>query len=306
METYIGHIRNRHWQRLTRGLYQPAPIPDPPQTTADLAAQLRAWQLTLPEEAAFTHLTAAQLSGWWLPHTIPHPHFVAMRNGDSHPRRPGLQVCRHTKPFDHAEVDGLRVTTPAETLLAASRDVGILDLVIMGDSALRLGHCTVDEIERVARRRRRGAPQLRTVVGLLDSRSESPWESVMRVLHGAAEVEVEPQYEVFDELGRQIARGDLWVVGTRRLQEYDGEVHRLQDVHENDLDRERRLLQADWKRYGYTSQPLLHHGAAIIADLDRTLGRPWKARRLQAWQHLVDHSLFGRPGRARAYGHWGL
>jgi hypothetical protein len=41
---------------------------------------------------------------------------------------------------------GLRVTSGAETLLAAARDLGLLDLVIMGDSALRLEHCTTAEL----------------------------------------------------------------------------------------------------------------------------------------------------------------
>jgi hypothetical protein len=35
-------------------------------------------------------------------------------------------------------VNGLRVTTAAEAILAAARDLGVLDLVILGDSALRL------------------------------------------------------------------------------------------------------------------------------------------------------------------------
>jgi hypothetical protein len=93
------------------------------------------------------------------------------------------------------------VTTAAETLLAAARDLGVLDLVILGDSALRLEHCTTTELRIVAAQHRRGAPLLRQVIGLLDARSESPWESVMRVLHVGAEVPVDPQFEIFDDRG---------------------------------------------------------------------------------------------------------
>jgi hypothetical protein len=60
---------------------------------------------------------------------------------------------------------------------------------MMGDSALRLGHCTIDELVLAAGQRRRGAPMLRRVIDLLDKRSESPWESVMRVLHLAADIQ---------------------------------------------------------------------------------------------------------------------
>jgi hypothetical protein len=68
---------------------------------------------------------------------------------------------------------------------------------------------------RQAAQRRRGTPMLRQVIGLLDKRSESPWESVMRVLHRAADIPVEPQREILDQWGRFVARGDLWIVGTK-------------------------------------------------------------------------------------------
>jgi hypothetical protein len=60
-----------------------------------LADELRAWSLVLPARAAFTHLTAAQLRGWWLPQPVPHPVFAALRQGDPCPHRTGLLVSRH-------------------------------------------------------------------------------------------------------------------------------------------------------------------------------------------------------------------
>jgi hypothetical protein len=119
-----------------------------------------------------------------------------MLNADPRPRRPGLLVCRHTQPFPMNLVNGLRVTTAAETILAAARDLGVLDLVILGDSALRLRHCTLTDLEITARQRRRGAPLLRRIIPMLDARSESAWESIMRVLHQAAEIPVTPQQEI--------------------------------------------------------------------------------------------------------------
>jgi very-short-patch-repair endonuclease len=266
--------------------------------------ELAAWQLVLPRTAAFSHLTAAQLRGWWLPATIAHPVFAAMLNADSRPRRPGLLVCRHTQPFPMNLVNGLRITTAAEMILAAARDLGVLDLVILGDSALRLRHCTLTDLEIAARQRRRGAPLLRQVIPLLDARSESPWESIMRVLHRVAEIPVTPQQEIFDEQGRFIARVDLRIDGTRRIHEYDGARHRDADIHAHDLERDRALLTDRWERHGFTSKHLRRDGAAIIADADRLLGRAWSPRRLATWQSLLDQSLLGRAGRARAYGQW--
>jgi hypothetical protein len=282
---------------LSRGLYVQAR----PRT---LAQTLHAWQQVLPATAAFSHLTAAELRGWWLPGPIPHPIFVASLHQLSRPRRPGLLVCRHPEPFGINLVDSLRVTTAAETILAAARDLGVLDLVILGDSALRLKHCTVTELRIVAAQRRRGAPLLRTVIPLLDARSESAWESIMRVLHVAAEIPVTPQYEIFDDRGRFIARADLRIRGTRRIHEYDGEMHREPEVQDVDLIRDRRLMADQWQRHGFTARHLLRDGMAIIADADRLLERPWDPRRLHAWQQLISQSLLGRQGRARAYQHW--
>ena len=126
----------------------------------------------------------------------------------------------------------------------------------------------------------------------------------MRILHRAAEIEVTPQQDGYDRFGRFVARADLLIDGTRRLQEYDGSLHREGDVHEHDLARDRALLAAGYERYGYTWRQLTKNGAAIIADVDRYLGRTWEPRRLAGWDRLIDGSLLGRSGRARAYRQW--
>jgi very-short-patch-repair endonuclease len=200
--------------------------------------------------------------------------------------------------------DGLKITTPAETLLAAARDLGILDVVILADSALREGDVTLTELKIAACQRRRGAPRLRQVIPLLDERSESAWESVMRVLHVAADIPVEPQHEIFDEYGRFVARVDLLIKGTRRIHEYDGAVHREAETHRKDLKRDRNLILDDWQRLGFTSAHLRNEAAAIIRSVDTLLGRQWDNRRLQAWENLLNESMLRRPGRVRAFRRW--
>ena len=291
-----GRWRRSGWTRLSHGLHVPI--------VRTLTDELRAWREVLPSGAAFTHLTSAEVRQWWLPAAVPHPVFAALREGDPVPHRRGLFVSRHPSRPAAELVDGLPVTSAAETLLAAARDLGVLDLVVMGDSALRLGHCTVEDLMAAAARRRRGAPLLRRVIGLLDPRSESAWESIMRVLHQAADIEVEPQYEVFDGWGRFVARGDLLITGTRRLHEYDGAGHRDAETHTRDLGRDRRLIEVDWQRCGFTARELLREGGSIIASVDRLLGRTWDPRRLARWDNLIAESLLGSRGRARALDHW--
>jgi very-short-patch-repair endonuclease len=295
-EPFKGRTRRRQWEQLSRGIYVPR--------ASSLSDVLRGWQLVLPETAAFTSLTAAEVRGWWLPESIPHPVFAAVPKGDAYPERKGLFVSRHREAIPTVTVGDLRLSSGAETLLSAARDLGLLDLVIMGDSALRLGHCTMDQLQATAAIQRRGAPHLRTVLPLLDKRSESPWESVMRVLRLAAGIEVEPQKKIYDPFGRFAARADLWLVGTRRIHEYDGDPHRDRQMHRNDLARDRRLVEIDFQRMGFTASQLLHEGASIIASADRVLGRSWDPKRLASWEALVEHSLFRPTGRVRAMGRW--
>jgi chromosome condensin MukBEF MukE localization factor len=86
------------------------------------------------------------------------------------------------------------------------------------------------------------------------------------VLHVAAEVGVEPQRKIYDEWGNFVARADLWVVGTRRVNEYDGEAHRDKERHRADLRRERRLVEIVWQR-------------TFVAGLRTAAGRPEVRRR---------------------------
>lgn len=271
----------------------------------DLAEQLAAWSLVPPARAAFTHLTAAEMRGWWLPGPVDHPVFAAVKKAEPYPERPGLRTTRLGDWPSAQIVGGVRLTTPAESLLAAARDLGLLDLVQLGDSALRRRDCTVEDLWLAAAARRAGAVRLRQLIPLLDDRSESPWESAMRLLHQAADIPVEPQKKIHDASGRFVARVDLWIIGTRRVHEYDGDVHREKEAHRSDLRRDRRLVDVGADRLGYTSVEVLHEGGSIIAGADRALGRTWDPIRLRRWNALIEDSLWGRTGLARARARWG-
>ncbi len=233
-----------------------------------------------------------------------HPIFIAAPETGSYPRRPGVVLSRHRSSVPATSVMGLPVTTAAETLLAACRDLGLLDLVVLGDSALRLKQLTLDELEETATHRRRGVRRLRELIPTLDERSGSPWESIMRVLHRAADIQVEPQMEIIDAGGRVVAHADLGIVGTPRIHEYDGDIHRDRAVHRSDLGRERMIAEQGALRFGYTSVELRNDGGTLIAAVDRALGRTWDPRRLRRWNALLDDSLLGLSGRRRVHQRW--
>lgn len=297
----VGQVRRRGWRRVGFGLYRRGSLNgyDDPVEPGDVEADLQAWQQVLPESGCITHLTAAALYGMWLP-PLPTalPVFVSMAKSQTRPKRPELLVMRHTRPIATRRRDGFLLATPEETILACARDLSLLDLVVLGDSALHLGLTTTSDLLTSASRRRWGAAVLTRAVGWMDRRAESPWESLLRVFHRVCGVRVEPQHNVYDGQ-RFVARGDLWLVGTRMLHEYDGEVHRDRRTHVEDLERDRRLVAAGWSRRGYTARDLLHRPEAILAEADATLGRRHRVDRLDPWLGMVAESLFSADGQAR-------
>lgn len=68
----------------------------------------------------------------------PHPVFVSVPCDAPHPQRRGLFVTRHRRPIASEMINGIRLASAAETLLAAARDLGLLDIVILGDAAFHL------------------------------------------------------------------------------------------------------------------------------------------------------------------------
>lgn len=320
-----GRIRRNGWQRISHGLYVPsfsetAAGPPVGATRRGMSGSypeaaglpgcldhIRAWATVLPPEAAFTHITAAALRGWWLP-PLPAglPVFLAVPDGGGRPRRLGVHVTRHTAAIEHQFSGGLPVAAPAEILLAAARHLGLIDLVILGDSALHLGDVTMSQLNLAAGRRRRGAPALRSALPMMDGRAESPGETLLRLLHTTCDIEVEPQLAVMDEYGQTIARADLHVAGTRRLAEYDGAHHRDSRQYERDRARDRRLMELGWTPYSYSANTVLRQPHLIIRDADQALGRESDPRLLGSWYSLIQNSTFTGAGMARLRARLGL
>ena len=258
----------------------------------------------------FTHLTAARLRGWRLP-ALPEqvPVFAAVRGTHRRPRRPGMICSRLVEPGPQptasAMIDGLPVDSAEEVLLRCARDLGHLDLVVLIDSALALGHIDHDRMRELP-----GSPQAGSAARCArrtraaDPRAESAGETVLRVFHDAMDVPVEPQVDLVDAEGRLLGRADLLVTGTGNVHEYDGSGHRKRDQQRSDLRRERRLAGTPYVRRGFTLDDLLNHPGVVMHELDRALGRPHQAHRLRRWRRLMDHSMYSAAGRDRLLNRW--
>src|SRR4051794_39070684 len=270
-EAVRGRRPGTSWVRVSHGLYRPrASLSDMP-----------AWQLVLPPSGRFTGLTAAELLGWSLP-PLPQglPVFASIAKQEVRRQRAGLTVFRQDNLADPVEVNGLLPAPPQEVLLSCARHLELLDLVVLVDSALHRGDCSRDELAAAATRRRRGVPRLRTALEYADRRSESAWETPLRVMHVTCDIEVEPQLTLYDELGRLLGRADLWLRGTNALHEYDGQHHLSRQQQRVDLRRARRLTNDAWIRRGYTSADLLQQAVTILRDADLSLGREHRPARI--------------------------
>lgn len=183
----VGAVRRTGWTRVGYGLYRRTGTEtDRVDAAGGLRADLLAWQQVLPPSGCLTHLTAAVLHDLWLP-PVPTqlPVFVSMAKEETRPKRPQLVVMRHTRPVRTTRRHGLTCATVEELLLSCARDLALLDLVVLGDSALHKGLTTPTDLRLAASRRRWGAGTLMNAIGWMDARSESPWESLLRVLHRA-------------------------------------------------------------------------------------------------------------------------
>lgn len=287
-----GHPRLAAYVRETRGAHRLAELDD------DTGA-LHAWQLLMSDHNCFTALTSARVRRWWLP-PIPvgTPVFMAMGLDDPRPMRSGVVTSRHTRVIGFEEIDHLRCADVAETLLACGRWLSVLDMVVLVDCVLHLELATRAAIEEVIRPRRPGARRLREALALADERSESAYETLLRLLHVWCGIDVLPQHEVVDSDGVLVARVDLWLIGTDSAHEYDGDEHEVAPRRVKDRRRDRRLDKAGMVRRGFTSGDLLHRPVTILEDADRAVGRPHDPARIRVWTSHVRDSLFTPSGRA--------
>ena len=298
-----GNVRAAGYRRVSHGLYLPTHAGS--RESEEHLRDLGAWRLVLPPDAVFTHVTAAELCGWWLP-KLPRfvPVFATTGLSGNIPRRAGLICSRLNRDHSIGFVDGLPVDSPCEVLLRAARDLALIDVVVMVDSALRWGHVTADQLDEYCHSGRPGSRRLRQALALSDPRSESAWETLLRLFHAAVDIDVEPQYRIYDEDGRLAGRVDLWVRGTPFAHEYAGDEHEKAPRRKTDLRRARRLLDAGVERRGYVADDLLNHPRAMLQEMDRELDRLHRPARLRRWYAWLRESSYSVAGRRRLQNRW--
>jgi len=265
-------LRGPQFRRVLRGVYVPATAPDTVQLRYDAA------RLVLPSGSVASHRTAAEL--WQLP--LPRGtglHFTVPTVG----RRSEAGVTSHTTRLgdDVQLLHGRALTSPQRTFadLAASRQpLGLVDLVILGDAAVRRRLFAPAELRAyVATMTGRGCRHARRAAALVRERVDSPMETRLRlliVLAGLPEPEVNLRVFFADGSG-WLATPDLLYPALRIAIEYDGEHHRTDRNQWRDDKLRGRLLRDDgWEVLECTADDVFQRPALTLQWLlDRLLAR---------------------------------
>jgi hypothetical protein len=136
-----------------------------------------------------------------------------------------VRVHRRPPGEQWVEVDGTNACTPATCVVQVAAASGLRAGVAAADAAL---HRCLFEAATLARAAEvvappRGAAVVDAVLRHADGRSESPGESLTRLVLRGAHLDATPQVPIRDDLGRIVARVDL-LVGGVVVVEFDGAV----------------------------------------------------------------------------------
>jgi hypothetical protein len=247
----------------------------------------RALQLRLPPSAFFSHATAAQILGLPIPLRLEseRPLHVAVAAPTRAVAISGVTGHRLViLKNDVGSLNRLRLTGPVRTWLDLAARLSLLELVAVGDYLAHWRHpyATLTQLTDAAAvyRGRRGRALIRTALPLLRTGSESPRESMLRVIIVLAGLpEPECNLEIFDPHGLFLARGDLVYRRYKLLLEYQGDYHRT-DKHQwrRDITRLARVEDHDWKILQYTDDDLKTPDE-LVARLERRLrSRGWDGK----------------------------
>jgi hypothetical protein len=297
----------------------------PPESLVERA---RAVALVLPQDAAFSHLTAAQLHGWPLSYAMEADTRLHVIHDIEAPqiRRAGVVGHRAFHPREKVNVDGLPVVALADTwvdigeLVGRGKPVGLDDLVVAGDAAATVLASVAPLRSALERRvRPRGKRTMLEALPCIRIGSASARETVCRLMFVRAGLPEpmlnHPIYASWDpEL--LLGVGDLvWEIpqedgSVRRLVgEYQGvEFHSSPERRRHDDRRARGLtgdgwpVQEIWNEH--VNSTLSRH--ETVRRFARELGWPLEALDLHATEprffsrHAMDLAM-QRAARSRGW-----
>lgn len=252
--------------------------------------------LLFPEGAWASHLSAAQ----WCGVVVPDSSFVHVSVTDAKDRRwtPGIKphvAPAHTRPRRHK---GILVSDPIRMYVELASILGLVDMVVAGDSLLRVFKMSHDDLVRgLESTRDYWSPAARYAAQFVREEVDSPMESRLRmliVLAGLPEPVV--NFKLRDGKGYVVVRFDLSYPALKLIVEFDGRHHGDDPATwEDDLERREFLDELEWRVLKVTSK-------GIYVQPGRTVERVWRAlnSRGMSLPPPLDGWRAHFPGRERA------
>lgn len=218
------------------------------------------------EEAWASHASAARVKGAPIP-TIADEH-VSVRHQKLRRHHKGLR-CHVGDPAGVVVERGLRVSGDIPMFIELGGQLGLVDLVVVGDWLVRRRGMTPERLlEACERSRHRDARKALAAARFVRADVDSPMETRLRlllVLAGLPEPVV--NLVVRDEVGEVIRRYDLSYPVVRVAVEYNGKLHvEVVENWEDDLERRADMDEDDWRL-------VVVIGSGIYRDPMRTLRR---------------------------------
>jgi hypothetical protein len=271
-----AQLQSGLYRRLFQNVYADPGLP------ADHRLYARGAMLVMPADAVLGGRSAA---AWFdAPFAAPVDPVLVVVGPDSAWRGPrGIRVHRTSVntaeviTIDNAE-DVVRVTSPLRTAWEIGTLESLVTAVALLDAMVRAGHVDTTSLDRLARARRGhwGARRFSRVVPLVDGRSESRPESLVRVACVRAGLPAPvPQY-VVTAGGEFLGRVDLAWPEARLIVEYEGAHHFDELQIRQDDQRYRRLTAAGWRVIRLSSADL-RDLAFVVARIASLLGYPLSA-----------------------------
>ena len=222
----------------------------------DTDVQRRCFALTkrISPEAFFCTITAAQLMSLPLPWR--HQHSTIVQVAVFAPNEPpsGRGLRGHEFELDETVIctwSGLRITSPEETWCSLGSHLSVPELVAAGDYLIhwRSPLTTIDRLRARVKKwaGHRGVKKLRLAIARLNERSESPQESVLRVIIVDAGIPGLAVNHPIRTSGGFDYRADLAFPDRKVIIEYQSAFHETPESFRADMTRISRLEADGWK-----------------------------------------------------------
>jgi len=277
----LKRLRHQSLAALGRGIRVQSPTPGLP-----LCVRVRPF-IEVNERCAASHLTAAELGS--LPvrqqKEAPPMYHVIRPEGAAHLNRPHVIVHRMKLYDDEITLlDGIPITTPERTWLDLAEMLTVDQLVVAGDSCVRMPRpelegreaplCSLQDLQRMIDRHKgkRGIRKAKEAIALIRVGSDSPQESLLRLaIVRAGLPEPELNVPIIDDAGTRHHEPDLSYRKYRIGVEYEGELHGEEGQIVRDIARSEKYTALGWTEVRISKRHMLDDAKAAVAKVRAAL-----------------------------------